>query len=360
MVSNDSSPDQHDNVISAGRAAASWARARRAAWTDVPLAVHTTARESPPPRTPPAPLPIPAAAAPLPHHPTLPVAIPDSEPAAAERAVALLRTLAAPARQWLPRAAAAAAVIAVVVVGGRYLWNAVANRPAPAAVAVPVAAVAPGRPSAAAAKRKPAGALRVTSSPAGAQVFVDGKAHGVTPLTIADLSVGRHAVELKSDAGNVQRTVTVAADKTAEMDESIFSGWLAVYSPIEVAVTEGGRALLMDDRHQVMLPPGRHLLRLLNRGLAYDSVHQVDLKPGEVTTLTVAPPPSTITVTANEAAEVWLDGARVGETPLNGLSVSLGSHDLVVRRAAGGERRFSATVTVNPFTLHVDFSRPAG
>ena len=197
------------------------------------------------------------------------------------------------------------------------------------------------------------------SSPVGAQVFVDGKAHGVTPLTIADLSVGNHAVELKSVAGTVQRTVTVAADKTAEIDESIFSGWLAVYSPFDLAVTEGGRALLMDDRHQVMLPPGRHQLRLLNRSLAYDSVHQVNLKPGEVTTLTIAPPPSSITVTANEPAEVWLDGARVGDAPVNALSVALGSHDILVKRAAGGERRFSATVTVNPFTLHVDFTRPA-
>src|SRR6185295_195554 len=75
-----------------------------------------------------------------------------------------------------------------------------------------------------------------------------------------------------------------------------------VYSPFDLTVTEGGRALLMDDRHQVMLSPGRHVLRLVNRTLAFDAVRQVDLKPGEVTTLTVTPPPSTMTVTASEAA----------------------------------------------------------
>jgi hypothetical protein len=129
-------------------------------------------------------------------------------------------------------------------------------------------------------------------------------------VTITDLSVGRHTVELKSPAGNVERTVTVAADKTAEMEESIFSGWVAVYSPFDLTVTEGGRALLMDDRHQVMLSPGRHVLRLVNRTLAYDAVRQVDLKPGEVSNLTVSPPPSSMTVTASEAAEVWVDGVR--------------------------------------------------
>ena len=255
---------------------------------------------------------------------------------------------------WLPYAAAAVVLGTIVVSAWKYLRSATPERPAVVATVPPE----PVRP--AVAKRKPAGALRVTSSPVGAQVFVDGKARGVTPLTIADLAVGRHAVELKSASGTIERTVAVAADKTAEIDESIFSGWLAVYSPFDVAVIENGRALLMDDRRQIMLPPGRHALRFVNRALAYDAVRQVELKPGEVTSLTLAPPPSTVTVTASEAAEVWLNGAAVGAAPLNALSVPLGTHEIVVKRAAGGERRFTATVTVNPFTLHVDFSRPPG
>jgi hypothetical protein len=240
-----------------------------------------------------------------------------------------------------------------------YLWNAVPARPARTAAVAPVAA----RPPAAAtpaSRRRPTGGLRVISIPPAAQVFVDGKARGSTPVTLTDLSVGRHTVELKSPAGTVERTVTIAADKTVEIEESIFSGWVAVYSPFDLTVTEGGRALLMDDRHQIMLSPGRHVLRLVNRTLAYDAVRQVDLKPGEVATLTVTPPPSTITVTATEAAEVWIDGVRIGETPVNAVSVPLGTHDLLVKRAAGGERKITATVTVNPYTLHVDFTRPGG
>ena len=261
--------------------------------------------------------------------------------------------------RWLPRAAAAVVVAAVVVRGGLYLWNAVPARPARTAK-VSLAAARPPAPTAPASKRKPTGGLHVISTPPAAQVLVDGKARGATPLTITDLGVGRHTVELKSTAGTVERTITVAADKTVEMEESIFSGWVAVYSPFDLAVTEGGRALLMDDRHQIMLSPGRHVLRLVNRTLAYDAVRQVELKPGEVANLTVTPPPSTMTVTATEAAEVWLDGVRIGETPVNAVSVPLGTHDIVVKRAAGGERKITATVTVNPYTLHVDFSRPGG
>jgi hypothetical protein len=42
------------------------------------------------------------------------------------------------------------------------------------------------------------------------------------------------------------------------------------------------------------------------------------------------------------------------------VPVAIGTHDLLVRRASGGERRLTVTVTANPFALHIDFSRPGG
>jgi hypothetical protein len=264
---------------------------------------------------------------------------------------------------WLPRVAAVLALGATVVVGGRYAWNLVANRaarPAPATPQppphAPPAATA-ARPQAPGARRRATGGLEITTTPPGAQVVVDGKPRGVTPLTLADLAAGRHTVELRSSAGTVERTVTIAADQTAQIEESIFSGWLAVHSPFDVAISEGNRALTLDDRNQVMLPPGRHQVRVVSRALAYDVVHPVDLKPGDTTHLTVNPAPSTLTLTASETVGVWLDGEKVGETPLTAVPATLGTHDLLVRRANGGERRLTITVTANPFALHIDFSR---
>jgi len=202
---------------------------------------------------------------------------------------------------------------------------------------------------------RPVGALHVESTPPGAQVMVDGKPRGVSPATIPDLAPGRHEIVLKSAEGTVRKTVSIAAGETAEVSESIFSGWVVVYAPFEVTISEGTRVLRPDDRNQVMLPPGDHELRVTNRTLAYESAHRIEVKPGEGTTLRVTPPPSTLTVTAAEAAEVWLDGARIGDTPMSGAPVPLGTHELVVRRAAGGERRYTVTIGAAPFTLNVDF-----
>jgi len=331
------------DLIAAARAAAKWGHARRATWTSTPLAIPggavTAARPVPSWETPVAP----AAAAP-------------SRPSAAPTA-ARLRAFRPP--RWLPRAAAFAALGAAGIGGGIYgvryamdVWAAPrAARPAaPVKPAAPRAtAPAPGRPV------KTTGGLQVTSTPSGAQVIIDGKPRGVTPLTIDELAAGRHTIEFKSGAGTVQRTITVAANTVTEIEESIFSGFVAIFAPFELVISEGPRTLSLDERNQLMLPPGRHELRLTNRALEFETVRQVDLKPGETVTLSIAPPMSTMTVTASEPAEVWLDGARIGDAPVNEAPLTLGTHDIVVKRAAGGEKRYTLKVTARPLTLNVQF-----
>lgn len=252
-----------------------------------------------------------------------------------------------PAAAWFVPGTVAAIAIGAVALGWPVLsrmWTTTSNSSDDRTFVGP-------RPQAA----KGGGALSVTSTPAGAQVTVDGKLRGVTPLTLKDLPAGKHDVLLKSEAGSVRRTVTVAANQTESMDEQIFSGWMTLYSPFEVTMAEGQRVLRPDDRNQVMLPPGIHALRVMNKTLGYEAVLQVDVKPGEGTNVRLTPPPSTLTVTAPDAAEVTVDGVRAGETPLNGLSIPLGTHDIVVRRPNGGEKRYTITIGVKPYTLNVDF-----
>ena len=184
---------------------------------------------------------------------------------------------------------------------------------------------------------------------------VDGKPHGVTPVTVGDLSAGNHDVSLESSAGTVRRTVAIAANQTVLVEESIFSGWLAVYAPFEIVIAEANRVLRPDERGQVLLPPGPHDLRVSNRTLGYEATWKVEVKPGATTNLRVTPGPSKLTVTSPEPAEVWVDGAKVGDTPLNAAPVPLGTHDVLVKRAGGAERRYTITVGVKPFTLNADF-----
>src|SRR5262249_35974866 len=153
-----------------------------------------------------------------------------------------------------------------------------------------------------------------------------------SPLTIADLAPGPHAVSLEGPDGSVKRSVTLTAGDTVELNEPIFSGFVSVFAPFELTVSERGRVLRLDEHNQVMLSPGPHSLRLVNGMLLYDQTRQVEVKPGETTRLTIPLPRSTITVTATEPAEVWLDGVRAGDAPVKSLPIDPGTHEVMFKR----------------------------
>jgi len=96
------------------------------------------------------------------------------------------------------------------------------NAPAAAATTAPV----PGE-----------GSLSVSTTPQGAQVFIDGVVRGMTPATIPGLSAGQHTILLKMDGyQEFNTTVSIPDGKTAEFNTALaktpkspgFTGVLAV------------------------------------------------------------------------------------------------------------------------------------
>ncbi len=337
-------------MIAAAQAAASWARARRATWTDVPLPRPVAPATVAPMATPfgadiSEPEPFDEAIVVSSLRP--PVALPPPPPPP-PRPVTEERT---PILPWLRRGGIAAAVALVVGAGGFFAMK---QFDAARKTAASTAATAPPQDGKSA-PRKTVGTLKVTSTPEGARVVIDGHDRGITPLTLEDVSIGTHTVSIEAKNGSVQRSVAVSADYVAQLDEQIFEGFVAIFSPIEVVISEGNRVLRPDDRSEIMLSPGTHRLRFENRALAYDDTRSIVVKPGEKTAYTLVPPKSTLTVSANDVAEVFLDGNDIGPTPVNAVPVSIGTHNLVVKRAFGGEKRMPITVTVKPFTVAVDF-----
>ena len=176
-------------------------------------------------------------------------------------------------------------------------------------------------------------------------------------MTIGGITVGAHALVLESDKGSVRRTVSVEANAATDVNESIFGGWLHVSTPLEVEISEGARGFQLDAKNEILLDAGLHDVQFQNRALGYREVRQVEIKPGWTTAITLAPPRSTLSVTSTEPADVFVDGARAGATPLSNFAVPLGTRDVKVRRADGTERAFTIPVTVTPVRLDVDFSK---
>ncbi len=249
-------------------------------------------------------------------------------------------------------AVAALLVIGVGIGAGRkYLPN---NDAAEAAPAPSKEVVAAAKAAEAAEK---SGTIVLTTEPAGAHVMLDGKEMGDSPLTLENVPAGRHALTFVTASASVKRIVRVEAGKTAALDVAVFSGWIAVFSPVPLDISENGRAIGSSEQGRLMLSPGRHQLTLTNTELGYSAVQTVDIEPGEEHPVSVQPT-GTLSANAVPWAEVWMDGKKIGETPFAGLEVPLGTHEIIFRNPQFPERRVTVTVNAsNPVTASVDFSK---
>jgi hypothetical protein len=210
------------------------------------------------------------------------------------------------------------------------------------------------------------GSLLVQSDPPGARVTVDGTDHGPAPATVTGLAPGEHDVVLQASGGApVKQRVVIQAGVTASILAPVateaagpVSGWLTVKSPVMVEIREGGRMIGSSDTDKIMVTAGRHDVELVNETLGYRTSRSIQVPPGKVASVSIDMPNGTINLNAAPWAEVWIDGRRIGETPIGNLSLTIGSHEVVFKHPTFGEKRQAVSVTLHqPVRLSVDMKQ---
>ena len=252
-------------------------------------------------------------------------------------------------------AAAAIVVLAVGILAGRaYLPSA----PEPAYPdEAPASVTTAGIPAPPTAPAAATGGLAIDSQPTGARVAIDGKEVGVTPLSLDGIEPGRRSITLSTPTVTVTRTVRVEAGRVTTLEIPVYSGWVAVFSPIVLDVATGGRTIGSTETGKIMLPPGRHVLTLSNRELGYSETRSVEIHPGEERPLNVEPK-SAVNINAHPWAEVWIDGRKAGDTPIANLPVLLGTRVFTFKHPQFGERRVTMRISATPSAISVDLTRP--
>ena len=233
----------------------------------------------------------------------------------------------------------------------------------------------------------PTGTLVVTTNPAGAEAFVDGVRRGNTPLTV-QLLAGAHNVELRGRGEPRVIPVTIApgqqiaqyvdlpnvpvpeptpappeasspVEHAASETPANGPGWISVGGKLEMQIFEGGQLLGTSKIERIMVPAGRHDLEFVSELIGYRGTRSLQVSPGKVTKVAVDLPKGSMAINALPWAEVWLDGAKVGETPIGNFAVPAGSHDVVFRHPEFGEKHETVLVTLkNPVKLSVDMRKP--
>ena len=69
-------------------------------------------------------------------------------------------------------------------------------------------------------------------------------------------------------------------------------------------------------------------------------------------------PNGVLSINAQPWAEVFVDGERVGETPIGNLSRRIGTHEVIFKHPDLGERRETVVITVGkPARIGVDLRK---
>lgn len=291
--------------------------------------------------------------------------------------------LALPAAPRAPSLANLIAVTAACAVVGvlaafvsRPLWTTPAEAAAAAEIADAIAAgeaepagtsaspadppmVEPDRP-----ETPPAGVLLVDTDPPGARVSIDNESIGVSPITIANLSAGPHEVVVESARGRVARTVEVKAGSEGSLVIAMpavsrfQSGWIAVTGGVPAQIFEDGTLLGSTTLPKLMLTAGRHELAFVNEALGFHVTRTVQVRAGRTEAVDLETPTGTAFINARPWAEVFVNGRRVGQTPIANLSLPIGRHEVVFRHPQLGERRQAIVVGVGvPARIGVELDR---
>jgi PKD repeat protein len=210
-----------------------------------------------------------------------------------------------------------------------------------------------------------AGTLSISSNPAGATVFIDNVVKGVTPVTLTDTVPGRHTL-LLTRAGYEDYTrnfitepstpATIGATLIRSVTEPATRPTPS-YGSVAITSVPPGAAVYIDGSPAGATPavipdvlPGNHELTLSLRG--YDDRDQViSVGSGQTTAVNaimVATPPSTgsLAITSDPTgAEIYIDDAFMGVSPVTITGLSPGTHTLSAKLQDHADNTTNITIT---------------
>jgi hypothetical protein len=192
------------------------------------------------------------------------------------------------------------------------------------------------------------GTVAINSDPAGANVVIDGQAHGTTP-TSAALGVGPHTIELSSDG--VRRTLNINVTANTQISQFVEMPKAAAGTgDLQVRTDPSGAKVSVDGQLRGSSPltipglaPGSHSVTLEND---LGSVREdVTIQPGATASLVVpmktpqgAPVSGWISIAAPVELQIFENQRLLGSSRADRIMVAAGRHDIEFSNDALGYR----------------------
>ena len=183
------------------------------------------------------------------------------------------------------------------------------------------------------------GFLDIISIPVKADIYLNGKHYGTTPRIISDLLIGDYTLKLeKEGCASVTKNITIEENQTLTMKEQLPTG-----KEVTIKTDKTGDKIYVDGNY-VGITPLTTNLSYGSHNLKAERGAQTATKTVEVKTTTVRDEfvmafGKMVKITSEKNGDdIYVDGKKVGETPMN-VDMPLGKHEVEVRRGKLYETR---------------------
>jgi hypothetical protein len=166
---------------------------------------------------------------------------------------------------------------------------------------------------------------------------------------------------VRSPRGTLRRTVGVRPNETTSLiitaleSSTPAAGWVKVTAATPLQLREGGHIIGTTESDRVMLTAGPHEIEIVNEALGFRARRRIEVGVGATTAVKIDLPSGLVSINAQPWADVWIDGEKLGPTPIGNVSRPIGTHEVTLRHPEFGERRETVVITVDrPARLGVD------
>ena len=194
---------------------------------------------------------------------------------------------------------------------------------------------------------------------------------------LADSTTLAHLFKYDSVHGRFNGTVTAEKDALIingkriacfASKDALALGWKAL--DVDVVIESTGHLTTMEGAQQhitagakkviISAPAKTDEIKAIVLGVnenILDGTETVDITSGEVARVNVDPM-GRANINAAPWAEVWVDGVKIGDTPLANVAIRLGVREIVFKNPQYPERKQTITVVGGPAaTISVDFNK---
>ncbi len=202
------------------------------------------------------------------------------------------------------------------------------------------------------------GTLEISTTPAGASIYIDGNAYGVAPMRLRGVvEAGSHQLRLDHPSfETVNEVFVLVPGKTVRVEKTLVPAMAKMSltsEPPNANVVINGQQMGTTPLPVLEVPANKSLKIELTHAEASPFATEIEVAKDEFNAKHFELPlknASLIVRTTPPGAEVWIDGERAGYSPAGPKTLSAGKHEVRVRKQGfhwdkravvlrGGEKR---------------------